>query len=278
MASTTAASSEYVLGTDDPERDRLRRQHELWLEEAVKGWRAAGVGHGAKVLDIGCGPGLATASLLELVGAEGYVAGLELSPTFVAQARERCAATGLRNAELIEFDVLRSSLPERLRGTFDVAWCRWLAMFLPAPERIVATARDALRPGGTMIFHEYVDYGTYALCPRGDRVREFVDFAIKSFARDGGDAHVARRLPAMLEQGGFAVQSLRPIPRIGRPGDAAWNWPAGFIRVFAPKIVALGLADHAWCSALLEEVAHAERDPGAFFVAPTVLEIIAGKR
>lgn len=271
-----SAHSDYVLGTDDPERDRLRFQHELWLEEATRGWRSAGVGAGSRVIDIGCGPGLATASLLDLVEAHGFVAGLELSPTFVEQASRRCAHAA--NAEILRFDVLRDSVPSRHRQTFDVAWCRWLAMFLPQPERIIATAHDALRPGGRIVFHEYVNYSTYSLCPRGDRVSEFVRFAIQSFARDGGDAHVGRRLPAMLASGGFELLSLRQIARLGRPNEPLWHWPAGFARVFAPKVVAMGLADESWHQALLDEIGNAERDPGAFFVAPTVLEIIARKR
>lgn len=277
--STSTTHGDYVLGTDDPERDRLRFQHELWLGEASAGWRQAGVGAGSRVIDIGCGPGLATASLLDAVGPTGFVLGLELSPAFVEQAKERCSRDAAPSqSEILRFDVLRDALPERHRHTFDVAWCRWLAMFLPRPERIIATAHDALRPGGRIVFHEYVNYSTYSLCPRGERVSEFVRYAIDSFARDGGDAHVARRLPSMLTAVGFEVLSLRPIARLGRANEPLWHWPAGFVRVFAPKIVAMGMADEAWLHAILAEIGDAEREPGAFFVAPTVLEIIARKR
>lgn len=269
------SDAEYVLGTHDAERDRLVFQHGLWLDEARRAWAAASIGRGSRVLDIGCGPGLATESLLDAVGAEGTVAGIELSPQFAAQARARCAAAGRPDTSIVELDLMRDPLPTSMWSAFDAVWCRWLAMFVRTPERLADVAFEALRPDGRIVMHEYYDYGTYSLRPEGPRVGEFVERAIASFARDGGDAHVARRLPAMLADRGFEILSLRPIARIGRPGEPLWNWPAGFIRTYGPRLVELGFADRPWLDALLHEVALAERRPGAYFVAPSVLEIVA---
>ena len=83
---------EYVLGTHGAERDRLALQHSLWVDEARQGWRAAGIGRGSRVLDMGCGPGHAMEALLALVGPTGGVTGIELSPEFAAQARTRAVA------------------------------------------------------------------------------------------------------------------------------------------------------------------------------------------
>jgi SAM-dependent methyltransferase len=269
------ATTEYVLGTHNAERDRLVRQHELWLDEASRAWALAGVAPGSRVLDLGCGPGLATESLLTFVGPKGHVAGIEISPVFAAQARERCAAAGRNDVAIRELDLMSGELPVDMNESFDVVWCRWLAMFVREPARIIDAARSALVKGGRVAFHEYVNYGTYSLHPSGPRVAEFVSHAIASFARDGGDAHVARRLPSLLTQRGFEILSLRPIARVGRPGESLWNWPAGFARTYAPRLVALGYVDQAWHDSLLAELAAAEKDPGAFFVAPTVLEIVA---
>ena len=68
--------------------------------------------------------------------------------------------------------------------------------------------------------------------------------------------------------------------RTARPGEPLWNWPAGFIRTYAPRLVQLGLADEAWARELAAEVDAAERagpESGTFLVAPTVLEIVAEK-
>lgn len=272
---------EYVLGTHDDERARLERQHALWIDEARHAWRTAGIGPGARVLDLGCGPGLAVESLLAEVGTSGHVSGLDIAPEFVAQARHRADAAGRPDADLRTHDLMHAALPADMHGAFDATWCRWVAMFVRDPAMLVQAVRDALGAGGRAVFHEYVHYQTYALHPHGPRTAEFVARATASYAADGGDANIGRRLPALLAEAGFLVTHLRPIARTARPTDPLWHWPAGFIRTYAPRLVTLGLADDAWASELLGEVAAAERageGAGRFFTAPTVLEIVATKR
>jgi SAM-dependent methyltransferase len=270
---------EYVLGTHDAERDRLARQHALWAGEVLRAWRNAGIGLGSRVLDLGCGPGVAVEALLDQVGPTGHVAGLELSPEFAAQAHARATARGRPDADIRTFDLMSGPLPADLHGAFDAVWCRWVAMFVRDPAMLARAAADALCPGGSAVFHEYVDYRTYSLCPHGPRTAEFVERAMKSYAQHGGDANVARRLPALLAAAGLRVTSMRPVARAARPDDPLWHWPAGFVRTYAPRLVALGLGDDAWLESLLAELDSAERgEPdGAFLVTPTVLEIVAAR-
>ena len=54
----------------------------------------AGLRRGMRVADFGCGVGLVTALLAELVGPEGHVVGLDSSAAQLAQARERIPARG----------------------------------------------------------------------------------------------------------------------------------------------------------------------------------------
>ena len=80
---------EYVLGTHDEEIDRLGLQHLVWRPWMLEAWRRAGITRGSRVLDIGAGPGFATADLAEVVGETGEVRGLERSARFVAAAERR---------------------------------------------------------------------------------------------------------------------------------------------------------------------------------------------
>ena len=266
---------EYVLGTHDEERDRLARQHALWIDEVRHAWRAAGITRGSRVLDVGCGPGLAIDALLAEVGEHGHVAGLEISPEFVRRAKERAAAHGRPDTDVRTFDLMHAPLPADMHGQFDAVWCRWVAMFVRDPAMLVRAVRDALAPGGRAVFHEYIHYETYALHPHGPRVREFVQHAMKSFAEGGGNANIAGRLPTLMAEAGMKVTALRPIARVARPADPLWHWPAGFIRTYAPRLVALGLATPQWAEELLAEIEAAAEQPGAFLVAPTVMEIVA---
>lgn len=60
------------------------------------------VSAGQVVLDVGCGTGLCFGLLLEKVGAEGGVAGIEESPEMVARARERIEQEGWRNVRVVQ--------------------------------------------------------------------------------------------------------------------------------------------------------------------------------
>lgn len=54
------------------------------------------------VLDAGCGTGLSFPLLLDAIGADGAVIGVEQSPDMLALARRRVAAAGWNNVTLIE--------------------------------------------------------------------------------------------------------------------------------------------------------------------------------
>ena len=57
---------------------------------------------GQVVLDVGCGTGLCFGLLLEKVGAEGGVVGIEESPEMVLMALERIEKAGWRNATVVQ--------------------------------------------------------------------------------------------------------------------------------------------------------------------------------
>jgi hypothetical protein len=59
------------------------------------------------------------------------------------------------------------------------------------------------------------------------------------------------------------------------PHEPAWQWPAGFVRTNAPRLVELGRVDAAWADRVLAELAEAEADPGSVFMTPLVLELVA---
>jgi ubiquinone/menaquinone biosynthesis C-methylase UbiE len=80
------AEKEYVLGTGDEELARLGLQHRAWRLRALAAWRAAEIGPGQTVLDVGCGPGYASLDLAEMVGPCGRVVALDKSERFLVAA------------------------------------------------------------------------------------------------------------------------------------------------------------------------------------------------
>ena len=89
-----AAERTYFLGTHDEEIERLGLQHGVWRPTVLDCWRRAGIGPGSKVLDVGAGPGFASADLSEIVGPDGVVVAVERSARFVEAARSMLASHG----------------------------------------------------------------------------------------------------------------------------------------------------------------------------------------
>ena len=273
--------NDYVLGTRDDEMARLSRQHDLWRDECENAWTFGDIRSGSRVLDIGCGPGVATVDLANIVGESGRVVGLELSPRYVEEAAKRLSQCNCKSSVHVH-DLMKSPLPQELRGHFDFTWSRWVSMFVSRPELIVDVAHDALVTGGCAIFHEYVEYESYALHPNGKGVSAFVRSAVHSFAEFGGNVNIGRRLPTLLCEKGFSIQRLRSIGKALRPTDPLWHWPAGFIRTYAPTLVERGQLSSADAAAAICEVNDAEASnshgrAGAFIMPPTLLEIVARK-
>jgi SAM-dependent methyltransferase len=263
---------DYVLGTHDEEIDRLGLQHRVWQPMAHAAWQRAGIAAGARVLDVGAGPGYATIDLAELVGSAGEVVAIERSSRFARIGADVCRERGFAHVRFLELDLMTDPLP--VRG-FDAAWIRWVASFVSSPERLVRQLADAVRPGGCLIFHEYIDYGTFRLVPSRTRFEEFVQQVMASWREAGGEPNVAELLPALLAASGCQLRSLTPLVYAVRPQDAMWRWPAVFLDVNLKRMLELDRVDQEWASQVRQEFTRAEANSETIMITPMVLEILA---
>ena len=70
-----------------------------------------------------------------------------------------------------EIDVVTDAIP--VKGA-DAAWARWIFAFLPKPKDALKKLVDALKPGGALVCHEYIDYQTWKLAPAAPNFARFV--------------------------------------------------------------------------------------------------------
>jgi SAM-dependent methyltransferase len=103
---------------------------------------------GERVIDVGCGCGATVLALADRVGPTGHILGLDVSAPMSARARERIAAAGLTNAEVIVSDAAnhRFAQPEA-----DLLFSRFGVMFFADPVAAFANLRRAMRPGGRLL-------------------------------------------------------------------------------------------------------------------------------
>jgi ubiquinone/menaquinone biosynthesis C-methylase UbiE len=104
----------------------------------------AQIGRQQAVLDVGTGPGEPALSLVELVGPEGKLVGIDPSSEMVASARREAARLGLKNAQ---FEVASADHLSFPADSFDAVVSRLGAMFFPSPVDAVCEMLRVLKPG-----------------------------------------------------------------------------------------------------------------------------------
>jgi arsenite methyltransferase len=125
----------------------IRRRRRLVRE-------ALGAAPGQRILDVGCGPGFYVAELLDEVGPQGSVVGVDPSPAMLALARHRCE--GHDNADFREGTATALPVEDE---SFDAALSVQVLEYVPDATAALIEMRRALRPGGRLVVWD-VDWGT----------------------------------------------------------------------------------------------------------------------
>lgn len=266
---------DYVLGTHDAELERLGLQHRVWLPRASAAWRRAGFTAGQTLVDVGCGPGYASLDLAGIVGGAGRVIAIDRSRRFLDALADGARRRGVSAIEAHELDLDEAPLPV---ANADGAWSRWVYAFVRRPRPLLEKVVAALRPGGTLVMHEYVDYRGWRLSPRSEVFESFVTAVMASWRAEGGEPDIGLDLPRWLAELDVEVLERNMITEAVTPGDFVWQWPKAFVGTGARRLAELGRMSAADADAVGRAFDAAERTPGAFVVTPPVIEVIARKR
>jgi ubiquinone/menaquinone biosynthesis C-methylase UbiE len=149
---------------------------------------------GERVLDVGCGPGFYCAELVEEVGPQGLIVGVDASPHMLDLAARRCQGhgnVGFRQADATSLPVESSS--------FDAAVCVQVLEYVPDVPAALAELHRALRPGGRVVVWD-VDWATVSWHsldpPRMERV-------LRTWEEHLTHPSLPRTLAAALRAAGF---------------------------------------------------------------------------
>ncbi len=174
---------------------------------------------GERVLDVGCGYATTTIEAAERVSPSGRAVGVDVSPAMLHVARQRVAAAGPDNIELVEADAQAYPFEP---ASFDAVISRFGTMFFEDPEAAFGSLARALRPGGRLAF----------ACWQGPLQSEWVVVALGAAVKHVGrtpdlgspDAPGpwafadADRVTRLMQAGGFADVTLEPVTRPQRVG------------------------------------------------------------
>jgi ubiquinone/menaquinone biosynthesis C-methylase UbiE len=109
--------------------------------------RAANLGPGQRVLDVGCGSGMPSVHVGGLVRPGGSVLAVDVSAEMTAGTLAHAREAGLDNLEVREMDMHALAVED---GGFDAVTSGFALMFCAEREKAAAEMRRALRPGGRL--------------------------------------------------------------------------------------------------------------------------------
>lgn len=104
---------------------------------------------GWKILDVGCGTGSDTASLLSLVGEEGHVIGID-----PIKERIRLAASNICQSDRLKFHVAFGDEASNFGNDFDLVVSNQVMQWIPTYKKPATfqSISDSLKPGAQFVY------------------------------------------------------------------------------------------------------------------------------
>jgi SAM-dependent methyltransferase len=162
---------------------------------------ALAVTPGERIVDVGCGPGFYCAELVEEVGSEGLIVGVDASPQMLTLAAGRCAGHG--NVVFRQGDA--TSLPVE-SSSFDAALSVQVLEYVPDVGAGLAELYRALRPGGRVVIWD-VDWATVSWHSRDPARMQRI---LRSWDEHLAHPSLPRTLAPALRAAGFEDVEAQP--------------------------------------------------------------------
>src|SRR5438105_3183672 len=102
---------------------------------------------GERVLDLGSGAGTDSLVAAQMVGSEGSVTGIDMTPQMLAKARAAADELGVRNVEFLEGEAESLPFPD---GSFDVVISNGVIDLIPDKDAVFSELYRVLAPGGRL--------------------------------------------------------------------------------------------------------------------------------
>jgi SAM-dependent methyltransferase len=102
---------------------------------------------GEDVLDLGSGAGTDSLVAAQMVGTQGSVTGVDLTPEMIAKARASAAGLGAGNVEFLESEAEQLPFAD---ASFDVVVSNGVIDLIPDKDAVFAELFRVLRPGGRL--------------------------------------------------------------------------------------------------------------------------------
>jgi arsenite methyltransferase len=157
----------YASVSEEPSRDFIFPTGRAWAEDlrypaelagvpdaAVESfagvanpWELGRLAPGERVLDLGSGAGTDSLIAAQMVGEQGHVTGIDMTPEMLVKARAAAAEMGAGNVEFVESEAERLPFPDQ---SFDVVISNGVIDLIPDKDAVFAELYRVLAPGGRL--------------------------------------------------------------------------------------------------------------------------------
>lgn len=262
--------AKYALATGAAAVRRLNWLHNVCSPAGRRVLLKAGLKPGMKVADFGCGPGMVTRMIAEIVGPTGSVTGVDISAAQLHEAIEISARQGFTNITYVEASACDSGLP---KASFDLAYCRFLLLHLPDPAACLQEMKSLLKPGG-ILFIEDGDLTAAASYPP-TALNAFADLFGRLGPTRGLDYAIAKNVYALVKSAGIQhldAEVHQPTMVAGE-GRHLLKWS---VEEAGPAFIGAGLISPEELERTLTQMQQAIDDPNVLILGPKMF-LVWGK-
>jgi len=157
----------YASVSEQPDRDFIFPTGRAWAEDldypeelanvpesAVESfagvanpWQLGRLNAGERVLDLGSGAGTDSLVAAQMVGEQGRVTGIDMTPAMLAKARAAAAEMGLANVEFVEAEAEQLPFKDE---SFDVIISNGVIDLIPDKDAVFSELHRVLARGGRL--------------------------------------------------------------------------------------------------------------------------------
>jgi ubiquinone/menaquinone biosynthesis C-methylase UbiE len=205
----------YIYGQgSEAEYLRLARQGARYEEDTRTTFQKAGIARGMRVLDVGCGIGEVSRIVLDFVGPNGRVVGIDMDPDALAFARKHVPTTSA------EF---RLSTIDDFTDTsnFDAVVGRYILMHLKDPAAALRKLASHVRSDGIICFIEPW-HGISLSYPRVEAFHSFMEEGFRAMRAAGAHLEMGARLYSDFLEAGLTAPQLHTPAAMAVGGDKAF--------------------------------------------------------
>jgi ubiquinone/menaquinone biosynthesis C-methylase UbiE len=216
--------------------ESVLRSHRWRTAENSAGYLIDAFVPGARVLDVGCGPGTITIDVAARV-APGRVLGIDRADEVLETARADARDAGVDNVEFAVGDVYALDLPD---ASFDVVHAHQVLQHLTDPVAALREMRRVCVPGGVVAARDS-DYAAFTWFPDDPRLTRWLEVYHLVARSNEAEPDAGRHLLQWARAAGFsAVDAGASVWCFASDADRAW-WGG----TWADRVVASAFAGQA---------------------------------